>query len=108
MGPPHWGKADDLHSEAHTGVDRRIRDRGGARRFVLDAYRHGKSIGALGTGLEVLKKLLPDGLRVASGNGDPATDQGVVSGSASGDAFIEAATAATAAHRHPHRPQPRI
>ncbi|MFJ9419414.1 catalase [Streptomyces sp. NPDC101227] len=79
-----------------------------ARRFVLDAYRHGKSIGALGTGREVLKKLLPDGLRVASGNGDPDTDQGVVTGSASGDAFIEAFTAATAAHRHPHRPQPRI
>ncbi|MFF4289428.1 catalase [Streptomyces sp. NPDC001633] len=81
---------------------------GAARRFVLDAYRHGKAIGALGSGIEVLKKLLPDQVRTASGGAEPVSDQGVVTAAANGGAFARAFAEATAAHRHRNRPPARI
>ncbi|MGP4002620.1 catalase [Streptomyces sp. 8N706] len=76
-------------------------------RFVRDAYRHGKPVGALGSGVGLVAKLEPEGLRLA-GDGDGAVaDHGVVSDTSTGGAgeeFLSQLTAAVAAHRHWDRP----
>ncbi|MGW0732348.1 catalase [Streptomyces sp. NPDC002851] len=78
-----------------------------ALRFVRDAYRHGKPVGALGSGVGLVAKLEPEGLRLA-GDGDGAvTDRGVISDTstgAAGEEFLSELTAAIAAHRHWDRP----
>ncbi|MFC0598267.1 catalase [Streptomyces palmae] len=77
-----------------------------AVRFVRDAYRHGKPIAALGTGIEVLT-LLEVPLLLATGQQETVSDQGVVThtpaGAISAD-FAHAFTEAIAFHRHPNRP----
>ncbi|WP_234430824.1 catalase [Streptomyces sp. NRRL F-4489] len=81
---------------------------GMARRFVLDAYRHGKPVAGLGSGVEVLRTVLPDAIRTASGGGEPVADQGVVTAGDTSDGFISAFVEATAQHRHRNRPLPRL
>jgi catalase len=77
-------------------------------RFVRGAYRHGKPIGAVGSGVGMLMSLEPEGLRIASEHGQVATDRGVVtctaSGLVGGEEFARAFRAAVAAHRHWDRP----
>ncbi|MFD0318307.1 catalase [Streptomyces flavalbus] len=76
-------------------------------RFVRDAYRHGKPIGALGSGVGVLSALEPEGLGVSTEFQRVVADQGVVTdtspGAASGE-FLRAFVGAVAAHRHWGRP----
>ncbi len=81
-----------------------------AMRFVRDAYRHGKPIGALGSGVGILSSLEPQGLHIASGHGHVCTDRGVVTDTTTGTAseeFTRAFTEAISAHRHWDRPQVR-
>ncbi|MER8153692.1 catalase [Streptomyces sp. NPDC094472] len=83
---------------------------GAAMRFVRDAYRHGKPIGALGSGVGLLSSLDPEGLHIASGHGHVCTDHGVVTDTTTGTAseeFTRAFTEAIAAHRHWDRPRVR-
>ncbi|GAA2331397.1 catalase [Streptomyces violaceusniger] len=79
-----------------------------AMRFVRDAYRHGKPIAALGSGVGILSSLDPEGLHIASGHGHVCTDRGVVTDTTTGAAseeFTQAFTEAIAAHRHWDRPR---
>ncbi|AGP54204.1 catalase [Streptomyces rapamycinicus] len=81
-----------------------------AMRFVRDAYRHGKPIAALGSGVGILSSLDPEGLHIASGHGHVCTDRGVVTDTTTGAAseeFTHAFTEAIAAHRHWDRPRVR-
>ncbi|MGP3770588.1 catalase [Streptomyces sp. SDT5-1] len=82
-----------------------------AVRFVRDAYRHGKPVGALGSGVGVLTPVVPDGVRVSAQTGSVVADQGVVTDpapGAAGEEFVREFTRAVAAHRHWDRPQVRI
>ncbi|WP_432586272.1 catalase [Streptomyces sp. HD1123-B1] len=81
-----------------------------AMRFVRDAYRHGKPIGALGSGVGLLAALEAEGLHIASGHGHVCADRGVVTDTTTGAAseeFTRAFTEAVAAHRHWDRPAAR-
>ncbi|MEU0843169.1 catalase [Streptomyces sp. NPDC005962] len=81
-----------------------------AMRFVRDAYRHGKPIGALGSGVGLLTALAPDGLHLSAGHGHVCADRGVVTDTTTGAAseeFTRAFTEAIAAHRHQARPPAR-
>ncbi|KUM79333.1 catalase [Streptomyces griseorubiginosus] len=74
-----------------------------ALRFVRDAYRHGKPIGALGSGVGILSALEPEGLRLSTEFHRVESDLGVVtetSPGAAGEEFLDAFVAAIAAHRH--------
>ncbi|MFF7948493.1 catalase [Streptomyces griseorubiginosus] len=74
-----------------------------AMRFVRDAYRHGKPIGALGSGVGILSALEPEGLRLSTEFHHVESDLGVVtetSPGAAGEEFLDAFVAAIAAHRH--------
>ncbi|MFF7788701.1 catalase [Streptomyces sp. NPDC007991] len=74
-----------------------------AVRFVRDAYRHGKPVGALGSGVGVLSALEPEGLRVSTEFQRVVTDQGVVTDTSPGPAseeFLNAFCSVIAAHRH--------
>lgn len=81
-----------------------------AMRFVRDAYRHGKPIGALGSGVGVLSSLEPEGLRLSAEFHRVESDHGVVTETSPGPAgeeFLDAFVAAIAAHRHWDRPPTR-
>jgi len=78
-----------------------------ARRFVRNAYRHGKAVGGYGSGARTLAELLPDAVNTASGQASLVTDRGVVTDSSATDAFTSAFTEAVGAHRHWDRPAPR-
>ncbi|NGN68860.1 catalase [Streptomyces sp. A7024] len=85
-----------------------VADDGAAIRFVRDAYRHGKAIGAVGGGVRMLAAL---GLGTADGDGGVRTEHGVVADPATGpvrEAFTDAFVEAIAAHRHPERPDGRF
>ncbi|ATL31879.1 catalase [Streptomyces formicae] len=76
-------------------------------RFVRDAYRHGKPIGALGSGVGVLGCLRAEGLRIASEQGNVVSEHGVVTDPTPGadvTSFAHAFVQAIAAHRHWDRP----
>ncbi|MDT9695421.1 catalase [Streptomyces sp. P17] len=76
-------------------------------RFVRDAYRHGKPVGALGSGVVILSALEPEGLDVSTEFHRVVDDQGVVtdtSPGAAGEEFCRAFVSALAAHRHWDRP----
>ncbi|MGW2568022.1 catalase [Streptomyces sp. NPDC001537] len=78
-----------------------------ALRFVRDAYRHGKPVGALGSGVDVLSALEPEGLRLATGDRRTVSDRGVVTDMSPGTPdteFVQAFVDAIAAHRHWDRP----
>ncbi|AXK33992.1 catalase [Streptomyces armeniacus] len=104
---------DDAHGDA-------------ARRFVRNAYRHGKAVGGYGSGAGVVAALVPDAVATASvpdavassgsstsggsggsGGDGPVVDRGVVTAGSGSDAFTEAFVEAVAAHRHWERPMPR-
>ncbi|MER5324765.1 catalase [Streptosporangium roseum] len=78
---------------------RALSEDGDAVHFVSEAFKHGKAIGALGAGAELLE---------AARIGSPP-EPGVVTG-ADGDleGFTSAFAAAAAAHRHPARDSRRI
>lgn len=81
-------------------------------KFVRDAYRHGKAIAALGSGIDVLKLLEPTRLRTADEHEHTVSDEGVVThaptaGPAS-EQFARAFIEAVAAHRHRNRPPLRL
>ncbi|MGW7514047.1 catalase [Streptomyces sp. NPDC054796] len=83
-----------------------------AARFVRDAYRHGKPVAALGSGIGALAALAPEELRTADdggGGGDgTVVDHGVVTDAAVGavtEEFVSAFADAIAAHRHWGRPR---
>jgi catalase len=81
-----------------------------AMRFVRDAYRHGKAIGALGSGVGMLAALEAEGLHIASGHGHVCTDRGVVTDTTTGatsEEFAQAFAEAIATHRHWDRPSVR-
>ncbi|GAA2471879.1 catalase [Streptomyces longisporus] len=78
-----------------------------ALRFVRDAYRHGKPVGALGSGVDVLSALEPEGLRLSTGDRRTVADRGVVTDTSPGTPdteFVQAFVDAIAAHRHWDRP----
>ena len=78
-----------------------------ALRFVRDAYRHGKPVGALGSGVGVLSALEPEGLRLSTGDRGAVSDRGVVTDTSPGTPdteFVQAFVDAMAAHRHWDRP----
>jgi catalase len=79
-------------------------------RFVRDAYRHGKPVGALGSGVGILSALEPEGLRLSTEFHRVVADQGVVTDTSPGAAseeFTRAFVEAIAAHRHWNRPPAR-
>ncbi|MFE9448531.1 catalase [Streptomyces sp. NPDC006739] len=79
-------------------------------RFVRDAYRHGKPVGALGSGVGILSSLEPAGLRLSAEFHHVVSDRGVVTDTAPGTAgadFVQAFVSAIAAHRHWDRPPTR-
>jgi catalase len=81
-----------------------------AMRFVRDAYRHGKPVAALGSGVGVLSSLEPEGVRLSAEFHRPVTDQGVVTDTSPGPAseeFLRAFSGALSAHRHWGRPPAR-
>ncbi|MFJ9905931.1 catalase [Streptomyces sp. NPDC101152] len=78
-----------------------------ALRFVRSAYLHGKPVGALGSGVEVLSVLQPQGVELSTGARGVIADQGVVTDASPGPAtaeFAQAFVTAIAAHRHWDRP----
>ncbi|MFD5184503.1 hypothetical protein ACFWMQ_18210 [Streptomyces sp. NPDC058372] len=77
-----------------------------ARRFVRNAYRHGKAVAAYGAASALLTRLLPDGLRVSAPDGEVTADRGVVSAGSADSPFTEEFVKAVAAHRFPDRPPP--
>ncbi|MEU4464461.1 catalase [Streptomyces sp. NPDC024017] len=76
-------------------------------RFVRDAYRHGKPVGALGSGVGILAALEPEGLGLSTEFHRVVADQGVVTDTSPGPAseeFLDAFVTAVAGHRHWGRP----
>ncbi|MFE1145985.1 catalase [Streptomyces albidoflavus] len=78
-----------------------------ARRFVRNAYRHGKPVAAYGSATELLTRLLPEGLRLSTPDGEVTADRGVVSGGTADSPFTEELVKAVTAHRFRDRPAPR-
>ncbi len=82
---------------------------GDARHFVAEAYKHGKAIGAVGPGVELLRQADIPGLAEAEArsNGNLLNLYGVVIDSNMSDlnAFFQQFLAAIAQHRHWMRPQ---
>lgn len=79
-------------------------------RFVRDAYRHGKPVGALGSGVGILSALEPEGVRLSTEFHRVVTDRGVVTDTSPGTAseeFTRAFVAAIAGHRYWDRPPTR-
>lgn len=79
-------------------------------RFVRDAYRHGKPIGALGSDVGIVAAPHPEGVRLSSELHHVETDRGVVTDTARGRAGEHRAgkfVAATAVHRRRDRPPTR-
>lgn len=79
-------------------------------RFVRSAYRHGKPVGALGSGVGLVSALEADGLRLSSEFHHVVTDRGVVTDTAPGtpsEEFLRSFVEAIGAHRHWDRPQVR-
>ena len=74
-----------------------------ALRFVANAYRHGKPIGALGSSVRTLADLFPAELRTDP-NGGQTSDRGVVTGSSANEEFVRSFSEALVAHRHFDRP----
>jgi catalase len=78
-----------------------------AMRFVRSAYRHGKPVGALGSGVGIVSALEPEGLRLSREFHHVVADRGVVTDTAPGAAseeFVRAFVTAIGAHRHWDRP----
>jgi catalase len=79
---------------------------GSASHFIVEAFKHGKPVGALGAGAELVARLLGDATTAEAGAGI-SEDRGVVlAGTA--DGFPDRYAAAVAAHRHFDRPVDRV
>ncbi|MFJ4763471.1 catalase [Streptomyces diastaticus] len=78
-----------------------------ARRFVRNAYRHGKPVAAYGPATTLLTRLLPDEVRLSTPDGEVTSDRGVVSAGTADSPFTEEFVKAVAAHRFRDRPVPR-
>ncbi|GFH75829.1 hypothetical protein Sgou_04990 [Streptomyces gougerotii] len=78
-----------------------------ARRFVRNAYRHGKPVAAYGPATTLLTRLLPDEVRLSTPDGEVTADRGVVSAGTADSPFTEEFVKAVAAHRFRDRPVPR-
>jgi catalase len=78
---------------------------GEAVHWVHETFRHGKPIGAVAQGVDLLRSARLPGTRFADG-GEPVDSQGVVTAAASGaQAFAETFLKALAQHRHWGRAQ---
>lgn len=79
-------------------------------RFVTEAFRHGKPIGATGAGVDVLAGAGLDASDLATDGEGPVEAQGVVTTRDGGEPsrFVEAFAAAIARHRFHNRAAPRI
>jgi len=76
---------------------------GSALNFVTEAYKHGKAVGGLGDGVELLRAAGLGVRRLAEAGGEVVADLGVVTvadGSGSVEDFVSAYADAVAAHRH--------
>jgi catalase len=93
------------------GVDR-LTGCGDAVHFVAEAFKHGKPVGALGEGIDLLRAVpMLEGVRLANGHESEVVDRGVVTQAASGGAtrgFLSALTDAIARHRHWDRAKERV
>ncbi|MFC5749632.1 catalase [Actinomadura rugatobispora] len=79
---------------------RTLKSDGLAVHFVAEAFKHGKAIGAVGDGIEVLERAGLPGVAYA-GNGDGTrSDRGVVTRRGPADDFAPRLIEAIAAHRH--------
>jgi catalase len=85
---------------------------GDAVHFVAEAVKHGKPVGAMGEGIELLKAVpMLEGVRVAGGYEEEVVDRGVVTQIASGAAtrgFLSELKEAIAKHRHWDRAKERV
>jgi catalase len=80
---------------------------GDALHFVAEAYKHGKAIGALGTGIGLIEAARIHGVRLANIHESDVADRGVITqtaGDGVSDDFLGELTRAIAAHRHWNRP----
>jgi catalase len=77
---------------------RTLKSDGLAVHFVAEAFKHGKAIGAIDEGIELLQRAGVSGIRIA-GEG-ALTDQGVVTRRGAGPDFANQLIRAIAAHRH--------
>jgi len=80
---------------------------GDAVHFVADAFKHGKAIGALGEGIELLNAARIHGIRLANTEENKVADRGVVTQTMAdgvSDDFLDALIQAVSAHRHWSRP----
>ncbi|GGZ69188.1 catalase [Streptomyces bluensis] len=76
-------------------------------RFVRSAYRHGKPVGALGSGVGLVSALEPEGLLLCAEFHHVVADRGVVTDTAPGtpsEEFLRAFVEAVGQHRHWDRP----
>jgi catalase len=81
-----------------------LRGNGAAVRYVAEAYKHAKPVGAIGAGVELLREAPLDGAKL-SDNGlvdhsGVATLASPGNGNGELDAFVEAFATAIASHRH--------
>jgi catalase len=72
--------------------------------FVAEAFKHGKPIGALGEGIELLKEARIEGIRLAKDEAEVVVDRGVVTrADGASEDFLTALKESVAAHRHWNR-----
>ncbi len=81
-----------------------LRKHGDALHFLNEAYRHGKPIGAINQGINLLARSAIKGITVSEGeaDGEPISDKGVVTLRKPSDIdyFIKSFTKAISQHRH--------
>ncbi|WP_017571071.1 catalase [Nocardiopsis halotolerans] len=77
---------------------------GGARHFVLEAYRHHKPLAAVGAGTELLTAPLPEELTAAASSGTARVELGVVVSPEAGEESVAEFTRLVGAHRYWDRP----
>jgi catalase len=76
------------------------------RRFIEEAYRHGKPIGALDSGVQLMAEVTGESLSSGAVSEEPVSQHGLVAadtGFGEPNGFTDAFAAAVAAHRFPDR-----
>lgn len=82
------------------------------RRFIEEAYRHGKPIGALDSGVQLVAALTGEDLAPDAQSGQPRSRHGLVvadtadTGAGEPNGFVDAFALALCAHRFPDRATP--
>jgi catalase len=72
--------------------------------FVIEAFKHGKAVGAVGEGAGLLARAGIGSVPPTEPDGAPIADEGVVTaGGSAAREFAQAFVGAVAAHRHPNR-----